>query len=288
MVKTYEQAFIRALSILEKAKIEDAEFNCKCLFEEAFGYDYMTFKFSSRFTEPAYEDQIKAFDKMIDRRIKGQPLQYIIGRWEFYGLDFKIGVGVLIPRQDTETLVEHVINRFKDKKISMVDICAGTGCVGLSIEHYLNVEKLDFIELHDRAAEYLSENIKLHDSKGNVIHGNALDKEIADKVEFCDLIVCNPPYLNKEDMENLQNEVKFEPDAALFGGDDGFDFYREITRIWKEKLNDGGVLAYEIGIGQEDEVMEIMIQHGFLNVRAKKDLCGVYRVVTGVYDRSEE
>ncbi|NLZ45850.1 MAG: peptide chain release factor N(5)-glutamine methyltransferase [Clostridiales bacterium] len=286
MVKTYKQAYLEAVNKLKNANIEDAEFDCGCLFEKAFSHDIKTFKFSNRYTENAYKDEILGFEKMIDMRISGEPLQYIIGEWEFYGLDFNIGKGVLIPRQDTESLVDSVINQFKDKSISVVDICAGTGCIGLTLEHYLNVNELKFIELHENAIEYLNQNIKKHNSKGSIIQGDALENATANKVENCDIIVCNPPYLTKQDMENLQSEVRHEPVTALFGGDDGLDFYRGITRVWKNKLNDYGTLVFEIVIGQEDDVMEIMIQHGFVNVRAKKDLCGVYRIVTGSYTKA--
>ena len=115
--------------------------------------------------------------------------------------------------------------------------------------------------------------------------GDVTDEKLVEDMPEADLIVCNPPYLTTDDMDALQREVTFEPAEALFGGEDGLDFYREIVRKWKKKLKSGGVMLFEIGIGQEDEVMRLMIQHGFKNVRCRKDLCGVYRCVSGIYEK---
>ena len=111
--------------------------------------------------------------------------------------------------------------------------------------------------------------------------GDVLETSALDKLPVADLIVCNPPYLTGEDMASLQKEVTFEPETALFGGEDGLDFYRTVTRLWKNKLAEGGMLIYEIGAGQEDEVMQIMVQHGFENVRSRADCCGIMRCVMG-------
>lgn len=279
---TYKSAYEEAVAVLRENGTENAEFDCACLFEKAFGKAHRTFKLSESYGESACEKKYKAFLADVSRRKNGEPLQYILGEWEFYGLPFKVGKGVLIPRQDTEALVEIAALKMKDKKnIEIIDLCAGSGCVGIALEKKLDVKKLVFVEKSKEAKAFLEENVKLNGSAAEIILGDVLSEKTAENAPQADLITCNPPYLTAEDMKNLQREVTFEPETALFGGTDGLDFYREITRLWKKKLKYGGVLAFEIGMGMEDEVSRIMIQHGFKNVRYRPDLCGVNRVVYG-------
>jgi release factor glutamine methyltransferase len=232
--------------------------------------------------EPLTRQQEETITEIVKRRSEGYPLQYLLGGWEFYGLPFKVGEGVLIPRQDTETLVDFVINKYKKTdSLTVVDLCSGSGCIGISLEKNLKCENVICVEKSEKAAEFLRENITLNGSKARLVVADVLEKSTAEKIIQADVIVCNPPYLTAEDMENLQTEVTFEPKTALYGGEDGLDFYRAVTRIWKSKLKSGGMLIYEIGMGQEDEVMGILVQQGFENVRCIKDLCGVNRCVYG-------
>lgn len=227
-------------------------------------------------------DKIKA---IISRRCEGYPLQYLLGEWEFYGLKFKVGEGVLIPRQDTETAVDIALKMFKDKSdITVIDLCSGSGCIGVTVDKNLSCKRVLCIERSSQAAEYLKTNVRSNASKAELLLGDVKDESVINAAPMADLIICNPPYLTAEDMENLQREVTFEPKEALFGGEDGLDFYRDIVRKWKKKLKNGGVMLFEIGIGQEDEVMRLMIQHGFKNVRCRKDLCGVVRCVWGIFE----
>lgn len=229
-------------------------------------------------------EQEEKIVSVIERRSEGYPLQYLLGEWEFYGMRFKVGEGVLIPRQDTETLVDVVVNKYKNSdSLTLVDLCSGSGCIALALEKQLDCERICCVEKSEKAVGYLRENIAVHGSIAEVFVGDVLDDGLREKIPQADVIVCNPPYLTREDMEHLQREVTFEPETALYGGDDGLDFYREIVRRWKGRLKAGGGLAFEIGMGQEDEVMRLMIQHGFLNVRCRKDLCGINRCVIGEY-----
>ena len=137
------------------------------------------------------------------------------------------------------------------------------------------------LEKSERATGYLNKNIKLNNADITVIEADVLSESTAQKLGSFDIIVCNPPYLTADDMKSLQKEVSFEPEEALFGGGDGLKFYREITRIWSRQLNSGGVLAYEIGMGQEEDVRKIMTENNLVNIEFIKDIPGIIRVVRG-------
>lgn len=287
MVNTYRELLAQGEEKLRKAKVEDVKLNAAELLAKAMESDCRGADFSVSLDDKAEKPVCDSFNAMIERRINGEPLQYLIGEWEFYGLTLKVGKGTLIPRQDTETIVDLVIDKYRNSdSLSVIDLCSGTGCIGIALEKNLRCDKVFCVEKSEKAAEYLKENLRLNGSRAELILGDVLDEKVLEKLSQADIIVCNPPYLTKEDMENLQKEVSFEPAEALFGGEDGLDFYRSITRIWKSKLKDGGMLIYEIGIGQEDEVMRMLIQHGFENVRCRKDLCGINRCVFGFYSQN--
>ncbi len=232
------------------------------------------------------ENQLKAafkdeqLKKAIQRRLAGYPLQYILGEWEFYGLPIKVGEGTLIPRQDTETLAEEIINYVKDSNKKVLDICSGTGCLAIAIKKYCKNSTVYSLELSEEAISFLYQNIKLNDVDVTVIKDDALNPTL--KETGFDVILSNPPYLTKEDMNSLQKEVTFEPEMALFGGTDGLDFYRSIIKGFKEKLNDGGIFAVEIGMGQEKDVSKIFLDNGYKNITLKKDLCNIIRVITAI------
>ena len=279
---TCKEIFKKGLDTLLENGIENAEFDCGILFEKAFGVSFNSFKFSQDYEKEADKKKSEEFFEMINKRCEGYPLQYIAEEWEFFGMPFKVGEGVLIPRQDTETLVEFLISRFKGKRgISVCDLCAGSGCIGIALEKNLNCENVTCVEFSDSAIKYLEENKILNNSNVKIVRGDVLNEDFVKTMGQFDLIVSNPPYLTKEDMEALQKEVTFEPEMALYGGDDGLDFYRGIVRLWKNNLKDGGMLAFEIGMGQEDEVSYMMIHSELKNVRFKADLCGVNRIVYG-------
>ncbi len=235
----------------------------------------------------ATPEQIQSCALLLARRLSHEPLQYIIGEWDFYGRTFDVGEGVLIPRSDTETLIDAAKKLCADKKsLTVIDLCAGTGCIGITLEKELDTAEVFCVEKYDTAADYLKRNIRQLESSVKPVVADALERKTAESLPKADLIACNPPYINAVDMARLQKEVTFEPATALDGGEDGFDFYRGIVRIWADRLNPDGVMLFEIGAGQEDEVMEIMIQAGLKDVRVRQDMAGINRVVMGRYIES--
>ena len=273
---TVGELFRKTKSALESGGVEFARFEAEQLLQSGgIGKTQLI-------TEPnadVSENISTEISEKIKRRLSGEPLQYIIGEWEFYGLPFKVGEGVLIPRQDTETLVE-VARRFLEKRSSRktLDLCAGSGCIGISLAKTANAD-VACVEKSPNAFVYLNENIKLNNVSVKAVLGDVLDEKTVDG-EF-DLIVSNPPYLTESDMNELQKEVRSEPKMALYGGVDGLDFYRRIVADYVKKLKIGGMIAVEIGLGQENSVSDIFRENG-LQPRLEKDLCGVYRVVYSI------
>lgn len=267
---------------LEAAGIEDALLNARELVGKAMQTDCRSIEFDMKLKQQADSSVQAQVENLCKRRIQGEPLQYIIGEWEFYGLPFKVGKGVLIPRQDTETVVETVLRKAPaDKPLTIIDLCAGSGCIAVALEKHLECEKVYAVEKSMQAMDYLRQNISLNNSRVIAVQGDVTDEQTLNRFDTADIIVSNPPYLTKEDMQALQKEVSFEPESALFGGDDGLDFYTTIIRLWKTRLRQGGMMAFEIGIDMQDEVMTMLVRHGFENVRAAKDACGIFRCVTG-------
>lgn len=276
---------------LKAADIEDYLFDSKCIFEDIMhmsGTELMLHK--NDIADKAAAD--KAL-KLAKRRSEGYPLQYLLGEWEFYGLKFKVGEGVLIPRPDTEVLVDEVIDFFGSEKNSspeIVDLCSGSGCIAISLKKNIPDAKVTAVEISSDAMPYLVKNIRLNDTdvkiiKGDVMDGRLLenfrDEESEGDFRQVDCIVSNPPYLTAEEMSDLQTEVTFEPASALDGGHDGLKFYRVISCLWKEILKDNGLLAFEIGYEQGEAVKELMLNTGYYDVKIIKDLGGNDRVVLG-------
>lgn len=274
------ELYEKCVNKLEEKDIDTADFDVRCIFS-----DVLQERNVIKNGAPISDENAARIQDITARYADGYPLQYLLGKWEFYGLPFYVGEGVLIPRQDTETLVEFVLNTFKNGDISAVDLCAGSGCISIAIEKNITC-RITAVERSPQAYEYLLKNIQLNSSGVTPMLADVTEKQTAERFHDLDLIVCNPPYLTEDDMRHLQKQVGYEPKEALYGGIDGCDYYRYIVRLWKNSLKDGGVMCFEIGIGQEDEVSGIMIQHGFENVRSRKDLCGKFRIVTGVW-RSE-
>lgn len=281
-MSSYAALLEKAVREFEQGGVDDAALNARELLGAALGCDCRGFEFKKLLDSEAESGAQAEFEKLCARRLAGEPLQYLVGEWEFYGLPFKVGEGVLIPRQDTETLVDVVIKKApKDKALTVIDLCCGSGCIAVALEKKLNCERVLGVELSDAAFEYLKQNIALNDSKVEAVKGDVTNAETAEKLPIADIITANPPYLTGEDMKVLQREVTFEPQSALFGGEDGLDFYRQILINFKSRLKQGGLLAFEIGIGMEEDVMTMMIRHGFENVRSYKDACGVFRCCAG-------
>lgn len=243
--------------------IEDAELEAKWILEDA-----------------ADEQDART---IAARRAEHEPLQYLLGKWEFYGLPFRVGRGVLIPRPDTETLVDAVLSRVPDcDGQQILDLCTGSGCIALALATHRPLSRIIGLEKSSDALAFARQNrMALDIPNVQMLQGDVLAQEIAAQYRELTAIVSNPPYLTADDMQRLQKEVTFEPAAALDGGADGLHFYREMTRLWRDALCTGGLLAYEIGIHQGNDVAAILVQNGFGCIERICDLSGIERVVLG-------
>lgn len=225
--------------------------------------------------------QEKQLLEYIERRKKREPVQYIIESSEFMSLDFSVDPSVLIPRSDTETLAEYLIEKINDKRVTFLDIGTGSGCIGISILKNCPNAEGKLVDISEDALRLAEKNAR----KNNVFErAEFLKIDILSDYPNTtfDYIVSNPPYIRPEVIEGLDEQVKkFEPYEALYGGDDGLKFYRRITGISEYILKENGLLAYEIGYDQAGAVKEIMRNCGFASIEIIKDLCGNDRVVAG-------
>ena len=221
----------------------------------------------------------KAANALISRRIDGEPTQYILGEWEFYGLPFYVGEGVLIPRQDTEVLVERALSLIADvREPRVLDLCSGSGCIAVAIADKRRDASVTAVELYSGATDYLSRNIARNGVSVEIRQCDVLCAP--DGFGTYDLIVSNPPYINADDMRTLPPEVAREPHTALYGGADGLRFYRAIAENWLPLLAHSGSAAVEIGYDQAQSVSEIFLSHG-MTAQLEKDYAGIDRVIYG-------
>ncbi len=231
------------------------------------------------------DEVARQVEHLAQRHLAGEPVAYLIGEWEFYGLPLDISERVLIPRPDTEVLVAQALDRLRAMdEPRILDLCAGSGCVGLAIAKHLSRSRVVLGELDEGALRICRQNVRRNDLLGRVVtlQMDALKKPPAHLGEF-DAIVSNPPYIPDGDIAGLDVSVRdYEPHLALRGGEDGLDFYRAICAHWRTALRAGGRLLFEVGIGQADEVLRIMRSNGFGDVEITPDLNGIPRVAAGV------
>ncbi|MBQ8926716.1 MAG: peptide chain release factor N(5)-glutamine methyltransferase [Oscillospiraceae bacterium] len=228
---------------------------------------------------PGEEDRLAA----AKRRMAGEPLQYILGEWEFYGMRLFVGEGVLIPRPDTETLIDTLLPLCKGRRgLRVVDLCTGSGCIALSLAKHLDGALVTGLDLSVQALSYARRNSDYHALPVSWQEADVCDRAAAAQFSGVDVLVSNPPYLTAQEMTVLQREVTYEPACALFGGEDGLVFYRTVTQLWTPCLAPGGILAYEIGETQGKAVEAILNAHGYTGVRTVHDLAGQPRVVYGM------
>ncbi len=223
--------------------------------------------------EPASEQKQIICD-FVSRRLAGEPLQYLLGFADFYGRSFAVAPGVLIPRFDTEILVDTALSYLKEGD-SVLDLCAGTGCIGLTLGAEKGVAVTE-VEKFDEAFALLQKNAQRIYPSARLIQGDILTDEVEGTY---DLILSNPPYIPTGDLQTLSPEVKKEPVTALDGGDDGLLFYRAIIRRFSSRLKSGGMLLFECGIGQAFAIEELLLSSGFSDVIQVRDYGGVIRVV---------
>jgi len=239
---------------LNRSGCDNTAFDAQCLLENVTGFNRTQLFLNADIELGAEKEQ--QYKNLVDRRCNREPLQYIIGKWEFMGFDFYVGPGCLIPRPETEGLVYAAVSYIKDKREPVVfDLCAGTGCIGISIANICGNSKVYLIEKSEEALYYLKRNIKQSGLPNTTaVQGNIFDGFLSFNLPAPDVIVSNPPYIPTKELDSLQAEVMFEPAEALDGGEDGLVFYREINRVWFPYLNNGGILAVEVGDNQAKRI----------------------------------
>jgi len=278
---TFFQLIKEGKDILQKAGCENAEFDSTQLFGFATGLSKTQIVLNhSKNTDAGTQ---KKFFELIDKRKNGEPLQYIIGAWSFLGFDFFVGRGVLIPRRETETLVELALSHLNEQKKEnpvIYDLCAGTGCIGLSLAKLLPSSEVFLLEIYDDALFYLNKNndsLALKNTK--ILKNNIFDGPNALNLPRPDLIISNPPYVESGQISNLQKELEYEPLAALDGGEDGLDFYRSLSKDWFPILKEDGFMAMECGESQADEICKIFNSEKFVRCDVYTDLSKIDRFV---------
>lgn len=263
---------------LERVLPEEGGLEATLLCERAGGFSRTELLLDRLEVTPALECRLR---ELAGRRLQGEPLQYLLGEWEFYGRTFSVGPGVLIPRADTEILLETGLELAADRPgLRVMDLCAGSGCLAVSLALELNApEQVLAVEKSVSALSYLRENARRNQAVLEIREDDVLSP--SGDYPLCSLILSNPPYIPKGEIPGLQQEVQQEPQMALDGGSDGLDFYRRMTPAWSRKLEPDGWLAYEIGQGQEESVGAFLEAAGLVEIGFRKDLGGVIRVVFG-------
>jgi release factor glutamine methyltransferase len=234
---------------------DSPEFEATCIFE-----DLLSISKSKIFFDDikVTDGQINIVESVINRRKNGEPLQYILGKWDFYDMTFNVGEGVLIPRPETETLVDFALEKIKDIENPVIyDLCAGSGCIGLTIANHRKDAKVFLLEKEEGALKYLKSNKEKYNLDNTfLIHGDLFEIDFSN-LPNPDVILSNPPYIPASEIEGLQKEVHFEPITALDGGIDGLDFYRCIAEKWASKVRKKGYIALECGEEQSEDIINL-------------------------------
>lgn len=259
---------------------ENSDFDARCLLEFVLNLNPTQYLLNR--SEEVDSVCAEKFLSLVERRSNGEPLQYILGKWEFMGLPFYVGEGVLIPRPETEMLVEFALDFLKDKKNPVViDLCSGSGCIAISVAKHLPNAKVYAVEKSDLAFSYLKKNIWLNCVFNvSAVHGDIFDSTLLSDIKP-DLILSNPPYIRSPEIASLQSEVRNEPSMALDGGEDGLVFYREIANGWLDRLGTGGAIAVECAEDQTEDIIR-MFSEKTQYAEAFNDLSGLPRMVTAI------
>lgn len=262
--------------------VDDGDIEARYILEKVSSVPYtqILFKGDDELSEEMYNDALV----MAQRRLDGEPIQYILGSWDFMDFTFKVGEGVLIPRPETEILVEYILDKIKDISEPVVyDLCSGSGCIGLSIARLHKAAKVYLVEKSDNALVYLRANNKSlcgESENTTVIQGDILKVSSFDYLPVADVIVSNPPYIRSDEISTLQSEVLREPIMALDGGEDGLIFFRVLVNEWSKKLRKGGFMAFECGEDQANDISELFSKINF-DSEAVYDYNNIQRIVIG-------
>ncbi|HOP11373.1 MAG TPA: peptide chain release factor N(5)-glutamine methyltransferase [Oscillospiraceae bacterium] len=268
MNKSAKKLYREAVETLKAAGVENTAAEARWLAERFFCCSAAELAMDFEVENPS------AFLRAVQTRATGEPLQYIIGTQDFMGLEIKVARGVLIPRPETELLVRAGARAVPKAKI-VWDLCAGSGCVGLGLQQLLPDAKVFFVEKYAAALKILRENVGDRENCA-VVRADILKNKLT-KLPAPDLILCNPPYIPKDDIPNLQREVLREPCTALDGGEDGLKFYRVLTELAEKRLKEDGALCAELGVGQAADAKEMFC--GF-TINIDRDESGIERVIT--------
>ena len=282
-MRTYNELYMDARTRLRQAGVEAFNLEARILVAQAAGKTTEELlKDLNLYSSPAVEE---AVCKNIRRRLDGEPVAYITGTWEFYGLPMVVTPDVLIPRMDTEVLVDAAKALLTGRKMDarILDLCCGSGCIACALAHEFPAAKLVAVDISASALEVCRRNIALNRLSSHVLTlpGDALNTPPMSIGKF-DMIVSNPPYIASREIMALDPSVRdYEPIWALDGGKDGLKFYKGIIKYWKSLLRPGGYLLFEVGEDQAEAVKDMILSAGFLGADTAKDTLGVERVVIG-------
>ena len=283
MPKTYNEIYIDTRKKLRDSGIEAAALEARLIMAHVSGKSTdQLLRDMNLYTSEAVAETVL---ELTQRRLSGEPVAYITGSWEFYGLPIAVTRDVLIPRNDTELLVETAITALKGRKMDarIIDLCTGSGCIGCAIAKELPATHVVLSDNSRAALAVAKQNVMKNKLNPRVtcVELDALTTPPVMLGSF-DMLTCNPPYIPKADIETLDSSVKdFEPITALDGGEDGLDFYRAILKKWHNVVRIGGLMIFEVGIGQSADVMELMNDAKLSNVGCVKDTQEIERVVFG-------
>lgn len=275
---TIREVLKQAIIMLKNENIEAPKNKARMLLQTTLkkSKEYLMIYDTKEITPKEREEYIKN----VKRLIMGEPLQYITGKQEFMKLNFLVTKDVLIPRQDTEILVQEVIEKTRNIQNPIIlDLCTGSGAIAISIAKYINNTKIYAIDISSKALEIAKKNAELNGVKNNIefIESNLFTKI---KNRKFDIIVSNPPYIETKNLRLLPKDVQNEPQIALDGGKDGLDFYREILENAYKYLNPQGYICLEIGYNQKKSVLQILEnQRRYINIYSKKDFCENDRII---------
>ena len=277
------EILLESYEILKKVQIESYLLDSQLLLGKVLNKDKLFIMLNRDFN--LNQKQENEFSRLIQIRKSKMPIKYILGECEFMGMDFIVRPGVLIPRPDTEILVEEVIKHINEKAYTKVcDVCSGSGAIGIAIAEFIKSTKVTLYDISDDALTVAKLNIERFDLavRVNVENSDLLKAPIEQNKKF-EVVVSNPPYIREAVIPTLMDDVKdYEPYIALSGGRDGLDFYRRITEESLQVLEKGGLLAFEIGYDQREEVIAILLKSGFKKIECIKDLAGNDRVIKAI------
>lgn len=272
-MSTYKELLQTAREMLKQQEIEDADLDAWYLMSHVFNIKRTDLFIRGDAAAPTMESEV--YLSLVEKRAAHIPLQQITGTQEFMGLEFDVNENVLIPRQDTEILVEEVLKFCEGKEV--LDMCTGSGCIIVSLAKLGKLKKASGADISEKALTVAAKNAVKHNVDIEYIRTNLFEQVVGSY----DIIVSNPPYIPTAEINNLMPEVKdHEPVLALDGTEDGLAFYRIISSEAKHFLKENGYIFYEIGHNQGEDVRQILIKEGFVDVKVKKDLSGLDRVVS--------